>query len=306
MDHKDITICLELVRCRNISKTAENLYLSQSAVSSRLKALEAEMGCQLVLRFKGQRSVELTRQGEEFISVAERWKLLLEETEAVKEKALSVVRIATNGSTYDRLLDEFLRQYTERHPEKKIQIKVCDSKDTYDLVSKELADFGFASYESLQGGLAVRCIDRQPLCIVRRAESPKPPHPISPSELDPEREVRFIGGDFNGLILWRKKWFGSDNRCHVQINTASGVRSFLQHGDYWALIPVSSAYELARLMPLQIYTLEEQPEPWCVYLLRSLRSSTQDLEICRTFEAEILEYARKIHETEDNPIEYRK
>ena len=151
MDHKDITIFLELVRCRNISKTAENLYLSQSAVSSRLKALEAEMGCQLVLRFKGQRSVELTRQGEEFISVAERWKLLLEETEAVKEKALSVVRIATNGSTYDRLLDEFLRQYTERHPEKKIQIKVCDSKDTYDLVSKELADFGFASYESLQG-----------------------------------------------------------------------------------------------------------------------------------------------------------
>ena len=84
MDHKDITIFLELVRCRNISKTAENLYLSQSAVSSRLKALEAEMGCQLVLRFKGQRSVELTRQGEEFISVAERWKLLLEETEAVK------------------------------------------------------------------------------------------------------------------------------------------------------------------------------------------------------------------------------
>ncbi len=154
MDHKDITIFLELVRCRNISKTAENLYLSQSAVSSRLKALEEEMGCQLVLRSKGQRSVELTRQGEEFISVAERWKLLLEETEAVKEKALSVVRIATNGSTYDRLLDEFLRQYTERHPEKKIQIKVCDSKDTYDLVSKELADFGFASYESLQGGLA--------------------------------------------------------------------------------------------------------------------------------------------------------
>ena len=82
MDHKDITIFLELVRCRNISKTAENLYLSQSAVSSRLKALEEEMGCQLVLRSKGQRSVELTRQGEEFISVAERWKLLLEETEA--------------------------------------------------------------------------------------------------------------------------------------------------------------------------------------------------------------------------------
>ncbi len=306
MDQKDIMIFLELVRCRNISKTAENLYLSQSAVSSRLKALEEEMGCQLVLRSKGQRSVDLTRQGEEFISVAERWKLLFEETEAVKDRTLSMIRIATNGSTYDRLLDGFLRQYTERHPNKKIQVKVCDSKDTYDLVSKDLADFGFASYESQRGGVTVRCIDRQPLCIVRRSESPKPPYHICPGELDPEREVRFIGGDFNDMILWRKKWFGSDNQCHVQINTVSGVRSFLQHGDYWALIPVSSAYEMAQLMPLQIYTLEEQPEPWCVYLLRNLRSSTQDLEICRTFEAELLEYARKIHETEDNPIEYRK
>ena len=306
MDHKDITIFLELVRCRNISKTAENLYLSQSAVSSRLKALEEEMGCQLVLRSKGQRSVELTRQGEEFISVAERWKLLLEETEAVKEKALSVVRIATNGSTYDRLLDGFLRQYTEQHPEKKIQVKVCDSRDTYDLVSKDLADFGFASYESQRGGVAVRCIDRQPLCIVRRSESPKPPYHICPSELDPEREVRFIGGDFNGMILWRKKWFGNKNKCRVDINTVSGVWSFLQNGNYWALIPISSAYELARQMPLQIYTLEEQPEPWCVYLLRSLRSSAQDLEPCRTFEAELLEYTRKLHEAEDNPLECRK
>lgn len=298
MDQKDIMIFLELVRCRNISKTAENLYLSQSAVSSRLKALEEEMGCQLVLRSKGQRSVDLTRQGEEFISVAERWKLLFEETEAVKDRTLSVIRIAANGSTYDRLLDGFLRQYTERHPNKKIQVKICDSKDAYDLVSKDLVDFGFASYESQRGGVAVRCIDRQPLCIVRRAELPKPPHPICPSQLEPEREIRFIGGDFNGMILWRKKWFGSENKCHVDINTVTGVRSFLQHGDYWALLPIASARELARRMPLQIYTLEEQPEPWCVYLLRSLRSGTQDLEFCRTFETELLDYTRKLHDAE--------
>ena len=102
-------------------KTAENLYLSQSAVSSRLKALEEEMGCQLVLRSKGQRGVDPDAAGREFISVAERWKLLFEETEAVKDRTLSVIRIPTNCSTYDRLLDGFLRQYTERHPNKKFR-----------------------------------------------------------------------------------------------------------------------------------------------------------------------------------------
>ncbi len=298
MDQKNITIFLELVRCRNISKAAQNLYLSQSAVSSRLKALEEELGCQLVLRSKGQRSVELTRQGEAFVSVAERWSMLMEEMDSVKSSALSVIRIASNGSTYDRLLDGFLRQYTAQHPEKRIQVKVCDSQDVYDQVSKDMTDFGFASYDSRQGGVSTRCIDQQQLCIVRRSDNPLPPYPICPSELDPEQEVRFIGGNFSGLILWRKKWFGNENRCHVDINTVSGVRSFLQHGSYWALIPVSSARELAQDIPLQLFTLEEQPEPWRVYLVRNPKSASQSLESCRSFEAELLAYTDRLHDLE--------
>ena len=47
MNYKDIEVFLELVRCRNITKAAENLYLSQSAVSNRLKSLEDELGVQL-------------------------------------------------------------------------------------------------------------------------------------------------------------------------------------------------------------------------------------------------------------------
>ena len=43
MNYKDIEVFLELVRCRNITKAAENLYLSQSAVSNRLKSLEDEL-----------------------------------------------------------------------------------------------------------------------------------------------------------------------------------------------------------------------------------------------------------------------
>ena len=298
MDQKNIIIFLELVRCRNISNTAKNLYMSQSAVSSRLKALEDELGCQLVLRSKGQRSIELTRQGEAFVSVAERWNMLMDEMKSVKSSALSAIRIASNGSTYDRLLDGFLRQYAEQHPEKRVCVKICDSQDVYDQVSKDLTDFGFASYESQQGGVCSRCIDQQSLCIIRRSENPESPHPISPGELNPEQEVRFIGGDFSGMILWRKKWFGTENRCHVEINTASGVRSFLQHSNYWALIPASSARELAQQIPLQIYTLAEQPEPWRVYLVRNPKSASQNLESCRTFEAELLAYTDNLHNLE--------
>ena len=188
MNYKDIEVFLELVRCRNITKAAENLYLSQSAVSNRLKSLEDEMGVQLFLRAKGHRIVELTRQGGEFIPVAERWKALYEETELIRSSALSVVRIATNESTFDRIVTPMLQGYIRRNPDKKVCVKICDSRETYDLVSKDLVDFGFAAYSSNLGGVVARCIDSQPLCLVRTVGAGDPSVPVHPGELDPEME----------------------------------------------------------------------------------------------------------------------
>ena len=111
------------------------------------------MGVQLFLRAKGHRIVELTRQGGEFIPVAERWKALYEETELIRSSALSVVRIATNESTFDRIVTPMLQGYIRRNPDKKVCVKICDSRETYDLVSKDLVDFGFAAYSSNLGAL---------------------------------------------------------------------------------------------------------------------------------------------------------
>ena len=61
MHYKDIETFLELVRTRNITKTAEHLYLSQSTISNRLKNLEDELGYQLIVRAKGHRAIQLTQ-----------------------------------------------------------------------------------------------------------------------------------------------------------------------------------------------------------------------------------------------------
>jgi DNA-binding transcriptional LysR family regulator len=62
MDDKDFVLLKTLYKEKNITHTAKRLFISQPAISDRLKRLEAEFGCQLFIR--QPRGIVFTPQGE--------------------------------------------------------------------------------------------------------------------------------------------------------------------------------------------------------------------------------------------------
>ena len=69
MTVSEIDAFLAVVRYGSMAEAARRLYTSQPTLSRRLHSLEEELGYALLLRNKGVRTVELTRQGEKFIHV---------------------------------------------------------------------------------------------------------------------------------------------------------------------------------------------------------------------------------------------
>ena len=61
-DDKDFLLIKTLYEEQNITHTAKKLFISQPAISDRLKRLEAEFGCQLFIR--QPRGILFTSQGE--------------------------------------------------------------------------------------------------------------------------------------------------------------------------------------------------------------------------------------------------
>ncbi|MCH5344023.1 MAG: LysR family transcriptional regulator [Acetatifactor sp.] len=53
-----------VVRCGSFTEAAEECHISQSAISQQIKALEQELGVQLIMRMN--RKFELTPEGEYF------------------------------------------------------------------------------------------------------------------------------------------------------------------------------------------------------------------------------------------------
>ncbi len=73
MTQQAIEVFLAVVRTGSISEAAQSLYITQPAVSRHLGALERELGCVLLVRGRGVRRLELTDQGRDFVTVAEKW-----------------------------------------------------------------------------------------------------------------------------------------------------------------------------------------------------------------------------------------
>jgi len=68
MSFQQLLYIIEVSRCNSINQAAKNLFLSQTALSSSIKALEEELGTILIIR--SNKGIEFTEVGKEFVNHA--------------------------------------------------------------------------------------------------------------------------------------------------------------------------------------------------------------------------------------------
>lgn len=290
MQNKDIEIFLELVNSRNITKASETLFVSQSVISTRLKKLEEELGYSLFVRAKGMREIELTRQGREFVSVAMRWRNLYEEAELIREDTRYILRIASPESVYFDFLEPLLVRILRSHSQIRISSSISDSSGVYDMMESSIIDYGFASYESTHYDILHQHIYNQGFCLVFDGADYGKNGPVSPKELDLEKEVRLTGGNFSNISLWRDKWFGGKDKSRIEVNSPHMIAKCLKEFGAWALLPKATAGMLSNLYGVQTCELTEAPDSRKIYLLRHTGSPQGSSDAVRIFESELRIY----------------
>ena len=107
----EIEVFLAVVQTASISEAAKLLFISQSTVSYRLKLLEDELDCRLIDRSRGQGHCELTRDGQDFLLIAEKSRNIHQEIVRFKnDTKVSTLRIGSPESVACYLFDELLDQ----------------------------------------------------------------------------------------------------------------------------------------------------------------------------------------------------
>ena len=135
-----------VARCGSLTKAAEELYISQPAVSQAVKQLENQLGTSLFNRM--HKGMELSKQGGELIYAdVERALQLLSGVEdklsELKQSATGTLRIGASETIFQYILADKIVAYNKQYPQVRIDLISDVSPKIIELLKTDRCDVGF-------------------------------------------------------------------------------------------------------------------------------------------------------------------
>lgn len=265
MNYKLLETFVVLAKTLNVTKAAEKLYMSQSAVSYRLKALEDELGVMLVERDRGFKNIKLTDQGKAFMSIALDWENI---NDKIKNFSSSTSKKTVSIGVVDSVNNYLFRNiYKEifRNPNVQLTIKTLHTDEIYEQVTARIIDVGFVLHNFPINQTEYKKILDEKMVLVTRSKNMSNFKSIDIKELSPEKQIFLNWGD--QYLKWHNKHFPQGLK--PKLVTDSTLLSFdILDQDSWLVVPLSAAISLIeKFRDIYIIPFAEDPPHRAIYMI---------------------------------------
>ncbi len=146
LDSRQLRAFTSLARTGSFTLAAKELYLSQSAVSHSMKALEQDVGCRLLDRLG--KKVLLTQAGEQLLHHAQK---ILSEMSQARESLRQLgkwgrarLRVGASTTACQYILPAVLREFKESFPQCLINVEPGDTPEAIALLRENRIDLALA------------------------------------------------------------------------------------------------------------------------------------------------------------------
>jgi DNA-binding transcriptional LysR family regulator len=256
----EIETFVSIARRGGFARAAESLHRSQPAISRRVEMLEQQLGTPLFERVRG--GVILTEAGRALLPYAEAALAGLKDgAEAVRGLARGergAVSVALVGTLASTRFAGMLRQFGQRHPSVKLELRTANSEEVSDLVRRGEATLGLRYFTDTDPGLVSEQVTEEALVLAC-----SPDHRLAgrrvrdPGALAGERWVAFPPRrrrrePFATALEQRLAAAGIEAAEIVRIDSLTAQKRLVEAGFGIALLIESSVQEELRLGSLEI------------------------------------------------------
>lgn len=233
MDEKDFEVLSDLAKTRNITKSAQRLYTTQSALTKRVQKLEDELGTQLFFRTK--KGLVMTPVLEEILphlntitNAVETIRSLCASGQGEIGGTLSL-GISSNYARYR--LPEVLEEYIAKYPKVEIHINSHRSPALYKSLQEGTISVAIirGEYPWADGDIV---LSEEPICLAvakEREHTPLDQLPYIARETD--------AGYISDLSRWRNENGLRPAKSDLVISDVPAVVTLVERGMGWAVLP---------------------------------------------------------------------
>ncbi|OUQ21869.1 hypothetical protein B5E84_01000 [Lachnoclostridium sp. An14] len=262
----DIETFLAVVKYGNLSVAAQNLFISQPALTRRLQYMEQELGYPLIVRQKGHRAVQLTEQGREFYRIAWKWQLLLEETNSIsfsgQRELLSVAAVNSVGRYL--LAPVFPEFFSHKF---RLRLYNAFSEDAYQYMEQGLYDLAFIEQQDFihknAHGIFTKPAFSESFVIASYQELPVEDGGVLARSLKPEQEI-YVPWN-NEFKFWHSDRFNNRISPVVFLEDVSLLECFLLD-ERWVVVPAAMGRYLES-KGAHVYSISDAPPNRIIYYL---------------------------------------
>lgn len=150
MNLKEQQYVCTLARCRNLSRAAEALFISPSALSVYISNLEKNLGVPLFKRVGKEKSFVLTPVGEEYVQRAEKMLEMKAEfddlLERERKKEQPAIRVGIQQRRAISMVPEVLSRFKERYPDVELVFRDLIVEDLKQMFKENAVDFMISNF----------------------------------------------------------------------------------------------------------------------------------------------------------------
>lgn len=250
------------VSLQSITRAAERLHLTQSALSSRIAVLEDELG--VVLLDRRDKQFRLTVAGQRFHTLALQMLALQRQVKDEMGSATGravVLRIGAIESVVHSWLTEWLQKMRETHPDFELELTVETSPVLVDQVRRGAQDLVFTAVPTAEFSVRTRLMPAMPMVFVGH-QTLHPRRRYTLAALGEHDLMTFQRGSqpHQGLLQLFQEAALPKPRVHA-ISSISAMVQLVEGGFGIATLPQAAVERLSAQRPLRVLKCETALAP---------------------------------------------
>lgn len=240
MTHAGIECFLAVCRHKTGSRAAEALYITQSSLSTRLKALEKELGGPLFYRRQGCREMTLTAAGREFYELAVQYEALMDRMQKICHNPNQILRVSSFNSIGTYLLTAVYERFMQTNPQIRLEIQDMELDAAIHSIQDDKTDIAFTCGRVKDSHFIQIPVFSEPMVLITAMDSAYQ-EPVELHQLSLTDEVHIEWS--NAFARWHQQMFVGE-KPQICISIMAHLKKFIEQQQHWAIVPVSVAEAL--------------------------------------------------------------